>query len=246
MTATLLTIAPTLVPSKIATLTETTLTEGTAPAAFFNSVTDGITNAIGDIALANSVTTPDVPAAPPNNFTFTDLTVKVSNSEPGDLFKGLTPGITDQFIDLTPDNLFIQATAPNVFMQSDTGNDLLIAKEGRNILAGGSGTNTFLGGTGADSFLSDASKANAFAVVLNAGSGDDAVITGVSAKEFTFSAIDDAFGLQFAATPIDPTSTRSAFIELEGFSVADIGKTLTIGVNTDANPNKSFMFIHVN
>ena len=103
-----------------------------------------IQTAIADNDAANTPGTTALPA--PNNIQFTDLTVNVSSATPGDAFKGTTPGITSQFLDLTPDNMLLTSLNPGTFMRSDTGNDILLASNGPNILSGGSGVNLFVDG----------------------------------------------------------------------------------------------------
>lgn len=213
------------------------------PAIDFKSVVATIQSVINSDKAANTPGTTNLPA--PNNFAFTDLTVNVSNNTPGDAFKGTIPGITAQFIDLTPDNLLIRAISPNVFMRSDTGNDLLLAAGGTNILSAGSGVNSYLAGSGSDFLLADASKASTSETVLNFGSGDNAVITGVSTSDFKFSIKDTPLGMEIDATPVLATNPISAQITLPGFTVADFGTKLSLGLSSNVD-GTSFVFLHGN
>src|ERR1044072_1961655 len=72
---------------------------------------------------------------PPHQPHFLGPTVNLPGVVTRDKCGGTTPGITAQFVDLTPDNLLIQGLNPNLFMASGTGDDLLIASGGRNMLA---------------------------------------------------------------------------------------------------------------
>ena len=225
-----------------------TLTPGLVapPAGSANFVAATIQQAIASDQAANTPNT--TPLNPPNNFAFTDLTVNVSSATPGDQFKGTTPGITAQFIDLTPDNLLIQGIGANTFMKSDTGNDLLTASSGRNILSAGSGINTMLGGSGQDTFLADASKASASETILNFGATDDAALLGVSLASFTFSITDALTGLQIRATETTPAAGVAPIIgqiTLPGFTEADIGTRLSLGLSSGID-GAPFLFVHHN
>ena len=216
------------------------------PAGTANFIAATIQQAIADNGAAN--TAGNAALNPPNNFTFTDLTVNVSGAIPGDKFKGTTTGITAQFLDLTPDNLLIQGISPGTFMRSDTGNDLLVASSGRNILSAGGGINAMLGGSGQDTFLADASQASASETILNFGATDDAALLGVSLATFTFSVTDALTGLQIRATQTTPAAGVAPIIgqmTLPGFTEADIGTRLSLGLSSgiDGTP---FLFAHHN
>ena len=216
------------------------------PAGPINTIAATIQLAIADNAKTNTPGSTPLPL--PNNFGFTDLSVGVSSETPGDQFKGATPGITAQFLDLTPDNVLIRGINEGLFMRSDTGNDILTAVAGRNILSAGNGINTFVGGSGQDTFLADAAKASASEALLNFGAGDDAVLTGVSTAIDFFTIADTQTGLQIKATQVTPAPGADPIIgqmTLQGFKATDIGTTLTLGVSTtvDGTP---FLFAHHN
>ena len=242
--ATLFSPVATTVPgqpvSQVLTLTPTLAAPSPNSVNFFAAT---VQQAIASDIAANTAGNTSLP--PPNNFAFTDLTVNVSSVTPGDVFKGSTPGITSQFLDLTPDNVLIQATGPNTFMKSDNGNDLLIAASGRNILSAGSGADTMLSGPGQDTFLSDASKASASSNILNFGVGDDAALLGVNLTDFKFSIKDTIGGLEIDATATNPGSLIAGQMTLQGVAVADIGTKLTLGLGSTAD-GKSFLFVHHN
>jgi hypothetical protein len=207
-----------------------------------NSIAQTVQQAIAsDLAANTSGTTP---APPPNNFAFTDLTVNVSGEITGDLFKGSTPGVAAQFIDLTPDNLMIQARGPNLFVKSDTGNDALIASSGRNVLSAGSGVNLMIGGSGQDTFMADASKASASETILNFGSTDDVAMLGINLTDFSISLADTAAGLQIGASPLQAANPIRALIDLPGYKIADFTTNkLSIGIGSTVS-GTSFLFVH--
>ena len=210
----------------------------------------GILTAITDNGLANTPGTTALP--PPNNIQFTDLTVNVSGAIPGDAFKGTTPGITAQFLDLTPDNMLLTALSPDTFMRSDTGNDLLVASAGRNILSGGSGVNVFVGGSGTDTFLADATTASTADTFLNFHSGDDLAVIGntvaaggFSTTDFQFSVADTLNGLEIDAVPAAAPGVVAASIILPGHTISDIGTKLSIGLSQTADA-RTLLFVHGN
>lgn len=209
-----------------------------------------IQTAIADNDAANTPGTTALP--PPNNFQFTDLTVNVSLETAGDTFKGTTPGITAQFLDLTPDNLLLTALNPNVFMRSDTGTDVLIAQSGRNILSGGSGDNLFVGGSGTDTFLADATTASTADTFFNFHSGDDLAVIGAavaaggfSSTDYHFSLADTLNGLEIDAVPLGAPATAAASIVLPGHTVSEIGSKLSLGLSATSD-GRTFLFVHGN
>jgi hypothetical protein len=230
--------------TQIVNLNAAPLVIDTATAVNLNTATAWIQNAFESDRLVN--TAGNTAAAPPDNFHFVDYTVNVRASIPGDVFKGVTPSIAFQFLDLTPDNLGITALSPSVFIKSGSGNDVLVADSGRNILSADSGLNMMVGSTtGKDTFLADASTANATASILNFHTGDDAAILGLNASDFTYTLKDSVAGLEIAATPATLTGKISAEIVLPGFTVSDIGTRLSLGVSS-TNDGKSFFFVHGN
>jgi hypothetical protein len=203
-----------------------------------------IDQAIADIAAASQPGHTALP--PPNNFHFFDGTVAVSGDVPGDAFTGKTPGVTAQFIDLTPDNIGITGLKPNLLMMTATGNDAQAAQGGTNILSGGSGTDTFVGGTGAgsqDTFLSDLSGGKTDTTIFNFHTGDNAAIVGVEPTDFTLSFADTTLGLVLTAAPITP-GHNGATLTLNGYSTADIGSKLSFGL--DESASTPYLFVHAN
>jgi hypothetical protein len=204
-----------------------------------------IDQAIASFAQANTAGHTALP--PPNNFHFFDGSVQVGNSEPGDGFTGPTPGITAQFIDLTPDNLGINGLRPNLLMASDSGNDVLSVVGGRNILVGGSGTDTYVGspaGTGnVDTFLANLADGKTDATIFNFHTGDDAALIGADATNFALSFADSVNGLVLTASPT-VAGHNGATLTLQGFTTADIGTKLSFGVDTSAAT--PYLFVHGN
>jgi len=205
-----------------------------------------LNQAIASLAAANNPAIPSTALGPPNNFHFFDGTVSVSGDIPGDAFKGKTPGITSQFLDLTPDNIGITGLKPNFLAATATGNDGLTAVGGRNILAGGSGTDTYVGGTGAgsiDTFLANLTGGKTDATIFNFHSGDDAALIGVDPTNFQLSFADSVQGLVLTASPTTP-GHNGATLTLNGFSTADIGSKLSFGLDTSAAT--PYLFVHAN
>jgi Ca2+-binding RTX toxin-like protein len=114
----------------------------------------------------------------------TDLVVEDAKKGGGHIitmkpYTGTVPGITSQFITVTPDNVIMVARGPNVFLHSGSGNDFIEVQSGRNILDGGSGSNFLVGGNGTDTFYLDArSTAFSWSTIVNFHTGDDVTIWG--------------------------------------------------------------------
>jgi hypothetical protein len=232
------------------------------PAATLTTPVATIDQAISSLAAANDPAKPSVALTTPDNFRFFDGTVNVSGVIPGDAFKGTTPGITSQFIDLTPDNIGIKGLTPNLLAATSTGNDAITAFGGRNILAGGSGIDTYVSGTpiitpaptptpattpnlsvlpSKDTFLANLAGGKTDATIFNFHSGDDAALIGVTPTDFKLSFEDTVQGLVLTASPITP-GHNGATLTLSGFSTADIGNKLTFGLNTSATT--TYLFVH--
>jgi hypothetical protein len=217
----------------------------------FTGVIGNIQNTLTDTATAATGTALPAPATP-NNISFTDQTVNVSNVEPSDLYHGtLLTDVKIQFIDGTPDNMLVTALSPSVFIKTGTGNDVLIGLSGHNVLDGDGGFNTFVAGSGPDTMITDASTASAAMLVHNMGSGDDAVLKGIDASNFTFSLQDVLGGLLIdaahnpAALPvIGGTPLPSGEMFLEGFKTSDIGGKLSLGIGQSSDGKTSFLFAH--
>jgi Ca2+-binding RTX toxin-like protein len=221
---------------------------GAPSAATLALAVNTIDQALDSASKANTAGT--TPLTTPNNFRFFDAAVDVGGSVTGDVFKGTTPGIVGQFLDLTPDTLGISALTPNQFLMSGSGNDLLSATGGRNILDGGSGANTFIGGAATattpatDTFLSDATSSFAVSTIFNFHSGDDAAITGLTAKDYTYQLKDTFVGLEIDAGPVTAGKPPASML-LQGYTTADIGTKLSMGFSSTPG-GTAFMFIHVN
>ncbi|MFL5282026.1 MAG: hypothetical protein ACJ8AW_13830, partial [Rhodopila sp.] len=87
-----------------------------------------------------------------------------------------------------------------------------------------------------DTFISDATTAPAVEEIVNFHSGDDAAILGVNTN-YTFSFSDTVFGLELDASP-PSTGGNAAAIALQGYSTADIGSKLSVGLSTAADAGR--------
>ena len=236
------------IPTTLTQVVQAVVINATPSAATLTVAVSAIDQALDSAAKANTPGTTALPA--PNNFRFFDGTVSVSGSITGDAFKGSTPGIIGQFLDLTPDTLGISAITPNQFLMSGSGNDLLSATSGRNILDGGSGANTFVGGTSnatttsSDTFISDATSSLAVSTIFNFHSGDDAAITGLTTKDYSYQLKDTFVGLEIDAGPVTAGKPPASML-LQGYTTADIGTKLTMGFSSTPS-GSSFMFVHAN
>jgi len=129
------------------------------------------------------------------NFTIADQTTGQQTFASGDTYTGPVPGIADQFILITPDNLNISSAIPNVFIHSGSGTDALDVSRanGNNILDGSTGSNFLTGGTGIDTFYLDdrSPTSDVFSTIVNFHSGDNATIFGVNPTDFKVNFLDN-------------------------------------------------------
>ena len=95
--------------------------------------------------------------------------------------------LSDEFIDVNPENLDLTATTPNVFLHSGPGEDALTVLSGQNVLDGGTGSNFLTDGSGTDTDFVDARGAtkDIWSTMNNFSAGDSATVFGVTQAEFT-------------------------------------------------------------
>jgi len=199
---------------------------------------------------------PILTASPNDNFQVVDEARNVSYYTPGSPYTGNVVGVENQYINLNPTNLNVTAITPNAFIRSGPGNDTLAAFAGRNVLYAGAGSNVSVGSPGTDTFLANVSPAATqntqpiTDLIKNFGAGDDAVIRGLSASDFSLEFLDanGAFGpeLRIQASsniPGGPTAT----VALPGYTTGDlVSNRLSISFSIDQSTNTPYMLIHAN
>jgi hypothetical protein len=189
------------------------------------------------------------------NFLLTDVTTGTNSSSAGEAYTGPVPGLQNEYINITPDNLAIAANAANVFIHSGSGNDAisLAGANGNNILDGGTGSNFLIGGTGFDTFFVDdrGPAADIWSTIKGFHSGDNATVWGLTAKDFAITPLDNqgAVGNTGLTFSITAAGKPNANLTLVGFTSADLtnGKlAVTFGHSADTPglPGSDYMLIH--
>ncbi len=162
------------------------------------------------------------------NFAVVDTTTGATSISGGLPYTGPVPGLQHEYINITTDSLNITAAVPNSFIHTGSGTDAIDVSgvNGTNVLDGGGGSNFLVGGTGHDTFFLDARGAtsNIFSTVENFHAGDDATIFGVDAKDFTFSAVDNAGapGHTGVAIGFSANGKPTVNMVIAGYTVADL------------------------
>jgi Ca2+-binding RTX toxin-like protein len=193
-----------------------------------------------------------------NGFTVVLPEAKVTDTSTGSTwqqvlspYNGPVSGLTDQFVDISPDNLNISTTTPNVFLHSGSGEDALQVGSGNNVLDGGTGSNFLFGGTGTDTFFVDARGATAdiWSTLANFHAGDAATVWGVTPKDFNLAWTNGDGAAGFTGLTLDATAAGkpAASFTIAGYTTADLGNgRLSVNFGTDAASGSSYMNIHAN
>ena len=175
------------------------------------------------------------------NFAVSDQTTGQVTAVNGEKYSGPVPGLTQQLILVTPDNLNINATVPNVFMHSGAGTDALNVSgvNGNNILDGSTGSNFLVGGTGLDTFFLDDRNltADVYSTVVNFHAGDNATVFGVTATDRV--SIQDnlgAVGAKGLTYTFSAAGKPNASIVIAGYSTSDLTNG-RLSVNFGSNPD---------
>ena len=187
------------------------------------------------------------------NFHIADQTTGHTNDTAGQAYTGPVPGLVDDLILLTTDNINVTADIPNVFIHTGSGNDGIDVSKvnGTNILDGSTGTNFLVGGTGNDTFFVDDRNAasDIFDTIQGFHSGDQATVWGITPSNFTITPGDNVLptapGLDFAITA---AGKPNANVNIPGYSTADLSNgrlSMTFGTSPDTPglPGSAYMLI---
>ena len=197
------------------------------------------------------------PPQPPisRNFQVSDQTIGASTSVNGAPYSGPVPGLAQQLVLVTPDNLNVNATIPNVFIHSGAGTDALNVSlaNGNNILDGSTGSNFLVGGTGQDTFFLDDRNltADVYSTVVNFHTGDNATVFGVTAADHV--SIQDglgAVGAKGLTYTFSAAGKPNASIVIAGYTTADLNNgrlSVTFGSNPDlpGQPGSGGPFLNI-
>ena len=192
----------------------------------------------------------DQPPTPP--------TVLDSWSTNGQPYVGPVPGLTDEYILATSDNVNVTATSPNVFIHTGSGNDAIDVSgvNGNNVLDGSTGTNFLTGGTGDDTFYVDARNIppapdnSIFDTINGFHAGDFATIWGIPAGDQPTTGnnvLPNASGLDFAWV----LGGNDVNLNITNYTTADLSNgrlSVSFGTSPDTPglPGSPYMLIQAN
>jgi hypothetical protein len=163
-----------------------------------------------------------------NNFAITDTTTNQSYAANGTFYKGPVPGLQDQIIMATSDNINVAAQTPNVFIHTGAGEDAISVNTvgGNNVLDGGTGSNFLVGGPGDDTFYVDDRNptTDIWSTIVNFHSGDNATIWGLTPADFKIVTLDGqgAVGSTGLTWQVTAAGKPNANLTLAGFTSADL------------------------
>jgi len=187
--------------------------------------------------------------APPSaKFLVTDTSTGISSAASGSPYTGPVPGLQNEYLNVTTDNLNIAAATPNVFIHSGSGNDAIAALSGTNVLDGGTGSNFLTGGTGTDTFFVDdrGPSADIWSTVVNFHAGDAATIWGVTPQNFALNWVDGAGTAGFTGLTLHATApgVPTASLTLAGYASGDLSNgSLSVTFGTDPASGSTYMYI---
>jgi len=198
---------------------------------------------------------PEVGFGRPNGFDFfqvVDQTTQqvflaegIAYSGPGG--PGTLTQISQQFVDITTDNLNITSDGPRTFIHSGAGDDVLQAtplsssnQGSGHIFNAAGGSNVLIGNDGVNGFkdilMADADPTKSVTNLFQGfESGDDIVVRGLTLQDFTYSATDNAARtqLQITATQIANPAIETS-IMVSGFTTQDLSNgKLIMGFSSD-------------
>jgi Ca2+-binding RTX toxin-like protein len=191
----------------------------------------------------------NTPLAATDNYQVIDEAAGFAYHTPGAAYSGNVAGITSEYININTTNLDVTAITPNAFIKTGSGNDTLQAFTGRNVLDAGAGSNVMVGGNGKDTFIATAGN-NTVDLIKNFHGGDDAVINGLNANDFTlnFTDANGAYGaeLQLSATS-NATGSAAATVALAGFTTGDLNSgRLSVSFSVNQQTSTPYLLIHAN
>lgn len=166
-------------------------------------------------------------------------------------YTGPVAGLTQQYINVTTDNLNIAAETPGWFIHSGAGEDAIAVTSGTNVLDGGTGSNFLTGGTGTDTFFVDERGATAatWSTLVNFHAGDSLTLWGVNATDFTLSWMNGAGAAGYTGLTLSATAAvkPEAIVTLAGFTqTALTNGSLSVTYGTDAASGSIYTNIHAN
>lgn len=144
-------------------------------------------------------------------------------------YTGPVAGITQEYINISPENLIIFATTPGWFIATGSGLNAITVGSGTNILDGGTGSAFMTAGSGSNTFFLDdrAPAADIWDTVNNFHIGDTMTLWGVTAADFKISWIGQAGAQGFTGLTLTVTEAGHPNASVTFGNNAAIGVSLT-------------------
>lgn len=187
------------------------------------------------------------------NFTVTDTTTNSTAINNGAAYTGPVSGLSNEYINITPDNLSIIGDVPSSFIHSGSGTDAIDVSNvgGTNVLDGSTGSNFLVGGTGGDTFFVDdrVATADIWSTISNFHSGDAVTVYGVTAANFQLDWEDGQGASNYTGLTLHATAAGKpiASMTLAGFTKSDLTNGhLTISFGSDPASASNYMYVHGN
>jgi serralysin len=186
----------------------------------------------------------------PSNFTVIDETTGQTTETAGDVYTGPVPGLTNDILLVTSDNLNVGSILSAVFIHTGSGTDAIDIRNstGNSVLDGGTGSNFLSGGSGDDTFFVDdrSATANLWSTVNGFHAGDAATIWGVTPADFNLAWSDNKGAVGYTGLTLDATAPGKpiASLTLVGYSQTDLTNgRLSVAFGTDPGSGSSYMYI---
>jgi Ca2+-binding RTX toxin-like protein len=186
------------------------------------------------------------------SFTVDNLTTGAQSTVAGSTYTGSMPGVTGEFISVTPASLLIGSSTPNVFIYAGGGNNNIWLQNntGTNVLDGGTSSDLLTGGSGQNQFFVDDIDTNASSPLIwdtvdNFHAGDQVVVWGVTQADFNLTWIPDKGNPGYQGLTLEATAPGKpqVFVDIAGYSPADLTNgRLSLGF-TGAGTASPFVYI---
>jgi Ca2+-binding RTX toxin-like protein len=185
------------------------------------------------------------------NFNLSDQTTAQQWVTSGNPYTGPVADVTNEFIQITSDNLNVTCNAPNEYVKLGSGEDAIQAQNGTNVLDGGSGSNFLTGGTGFDTFFNDARNAAipTWDTInnVNPGSGDNITIWVNSLNNLGFNWQDNQGVVGYTGLTLSVTQPNQpeATVTLAGWDSSSLNNG-ALSFTQGSVEGNNYLLIHVN
>lgn len=165
-------------------------------------------------------------------------------------YTGPVAGLSDEYINVSADNLNISLSTNNWFVHSGAGEDAIAVHGGTNVIDGGTGSNFLVGGSGTDTFFTDdrGATASIWDTLVNFHAGDAATIFGVTQADFSFQWVDGQGAAGYTGLTLHATEAGNpvvASVTLDGFTSADLTNGV-LSISYGVTSGSPYMYIKDN